>query len=77
LANEIEAVLLTEDKDFGELVFRLDYPNCGVILMRLVGVEIEDRIGIVRNVFKDHLSDFKNSFTIIAENKLRIRKQED
>jgi predicted nuclease of predicted toxin-antitoxin system len=35
VANHLEALLITEDKDFGELVFRLRLPNHGVLLIRL------------------------------------------
>ena len=37
-AFEREAVLLTEDKDFGELVFRQRLKNHGIVLYRLPGI---------------------------------------
>jgi predicted nuclease of predicted toxin-antitoxin system len=36
MANQREAILLTADKDFGELVFRQHRISAGVVLMRLV-----------------------------------------
>lgn len=38
LANDEGAVLLTADKDFGELVFRLNRAAHGVVLIRLDGL---------------------------------------
>jgi predicted nuclease of predicted toxin-antitoxin system len=38
LAHNLQAVLLTADKDFGELVFRLHRLSTGVILHRLLGM---------------------------------------
>jgi len=38
LANREGAVLLTADKDFGELVFRQGRMTRGVILIRLAGI---------------------------------------
>src|SRR3954447_4282791 len=35
IAVEKQALLITEDKDFGELVFRLKLPHCGVLLIRI------------------------------------------
>jgi predicted nuclease of predicted toxin-antitoxin system len=35
LAEQDERILLTEDKDFGELVFRLKTPVPGVVLLRI------------------------------------------
>lgn len=40
LAVEEKRILLTEDKDFGELVYRLRKPAIGVILLRF---EVKDR----------------------------------
>lgn len=39
LANDRQAVLLTGDKDFGDLVFRLGRVSAGVILVRLSGLK--------------------------------------
>jgi predicted nuclease of predicted toxin-antitoxin system len=36
-ANDINALLLTTDKDFGELVYRLRRISAGVLLIRLGG----------------------------------------
>lgn len=33
IAFDRKAVLLTEDKDFGELVHRLRMPHCGILLV--------------------------------------------
>src|SRR4051812_31752904 len=37
-ANSRNALLLTEDKDFGELVYRLGRVHAGVVLVRLAGL---------------------------------------
>ena len=44
MAMDLEAILLTEDKDFGELTFRLQKPNRGIILIRMSGEPIESKI---------------------------------
>ena len=53
IANEYEALLITEDKDFGELVFRLQLPHRGILLIRIVdaGQKIES---VVRTIAKYH-----------------------
>lgn len=38
LANSEGVLLLTADKDFGELVFRLRRVSSGVVLVRLAGL---------------------------------------
>jgi predicted nuclease of predicted toxin-antitoxin system len=37
-SREISAVLITADKDFGELVFRRGLTNTGILLVRLAGL---------------------------------------
>ena len=54
LANEQQRILLTQDKDFGELVFRLKNVHYGVVLIRLNGYIPLDKATIIVNVFQLH-----------------------
>ena len=47
LANAESRVLLTADKDFGELVFRMRRVPVGVLLLRLAGLGTEARAEMV------------------------------
>ena len=75
IANELGVILLTEDKDFGELVFRSRLLSYGVILIRLIGVPGNLKAKIVSSVFEEHGSEMLHNFTVIEENKVRIRKR--
>ena len=44
MAMELEAILLTEDKDFGELTFQLQKPNKGIIPIRTSGEPIKRKV---------------------------------
>ena len=46
LANHETALLLTTDKDFGELVFRQRLHMYGVVLIRLAGVTPRSQSGV-------------------------------
>ncbi|MFH1118040.1 MAG: DUF5615 family PIN-like protein, partial [Pseudomonadota bacterium] len=46
LAKERHAILLTADKDFGELVFRLNRAGEGIVLIRLHGFPSEEKAAI-------------------------------
>ena len=74
LSNEFNAIILTEDKDFGELTYRLQKKSNGIILIRISGVDIEQKIDIIRQVLTSHLSELRNSFTVITQNKIRIKE---
>ncbi len=72
MANDKEHVLLTADKDFGELVYRQKLSYFGVILIRLAGVSSVNKPKFVTNTIKEH-SEFKNSFMVISAGYVRIR----
>lgn len=66
--------ILTEDKDFGdELVFK-KVSNNGAMLLRLAGVDIEEKIRLVLTAIKKHSEELTYAFSVLSKNKLRIRK---
>ena len=75
MANDLEAILITEDKDFGELSYRMNKPNQGIILIRLAGVDIEERKNKIQAALENFLEDFRGKFTVISKNKIRIKDQ--
>lgn len=74
LANQYNALLITADKDFGELVFRLRRLTGGVILLRLAGLSPR-KAEIVVLVINQHLEELIGAFTVLAPGSLRIRQQ--
>ena len=74
MANEERRILLTQDKDFGELVFRLKNVHNGVVLIRLNGYDANEKANIVVKYLKLHQGELVNSFTVIQPHAIRIRK---
>jgi predicted nuclease of predicted toxin-antitoxin system len=74
IANAQQRILLTQDKDFGELVYRLRSSHSGVILIRLAGISPEIKAEIVSTMLLKHQSELPNAFTVIQPNAMRIRK---
>lgn len=73
-ANERSALLLTEDKDFGEIVFRDGrLSSGGVVLLRLAGLSAEIKTRIVSDAFREHDLRFLDHFTVISPGKIRMR----
>jgi len=68
------SILMTEDKDFGELVFRLNKAHIGIVLIRLLGVDLESKNKIIIKSLQENFETMKNSFSVISENQTRIRK---
>lgn len=73
LANERNALLLTGDKDFGELVFRLGRVTAGVVLVRLAGLKPHRRAEIVDACLARFGEEMSHAFTVITPGGVRIR----
>ncbi len=73
LASEHQALLITADKDFGELVFRLQRVAGGIVLIRLNGVSLQRKIATVRQAFSEHYAEMVNAFSVITPGVVRIR----
>ena len=72
-ANAHDAVLLTADKDFGELVFRLGRLSKGVVLLRLSGMSTENKVAAVSTAITEHEADLPDAFSVISPGTVRIR----
>lgn len=76
LANREGAVLLTADKDFGEMVYRQHLVHPGVILLRLAGLSPAAKALLVAEAINAHSSEFTHGFTVISHGAIRIRRHE-
>lgn len=75
IANTQQAVLLTADKDFGELVFRLRRVTVGVVLLRLEGLSPETKAMQVSTALRDHSLELSTAFSVISPGAIRIRQR--
>jgi len=73
LANREGSLLLTADKDFGELVYRQHRLMPGVVLVRLAGLSPTEKAGVVASVVDEHAAELPQAFTVITRNAVRIR----
>lgn len=73
-ATKTRSILLTEDKDFGELVYRLKKASHGIILLRLAGTPSIIKIEIVISCLNKHSQQLNEAFTVITNKSIRIRQ---
>ena len=73
LASEGDAVLLTNDKDFGELVFRRRLHTSGVVLLRLAGLPNEVKAAAVVAAIDVYAERLIRAFAVIEPSAVRIR----
>ena len=73
VAQTRNAVLLTGDKDFGDLVYRQRQLTTGIVLLRLSGLSAEAKARTVAGVVREHASRFHGAFTVVTPGMVRIR----
>jgi predicted nuclease of predicted toxin-antitoxin system len=70
IAVKEDCLLITEDKDFGELVFRLRFEHRGILLIRS---QAEINAENIVNIILKYSGDLRNKFSVLTSDKLRIR----
>ncbi|MCJ7625925.1 MAG: DUF5615 family PIN-like protein [Anaerolineaceae bacterium] len=68
-----ERVLITEDKDFGELVIRLGKPLWGLILLRFEVQERKRKILRLRELLEKRQDQLEKAIVVLDNHKFRIR----
>jgi predicted nuclease of predicted toxin-antitoxin system len=75
LAADKKAILITVDKDFGDLVYQQMKASSGVLLLRIAGLTQNEKCAVVSRTIAKYASELKNNFTVVGKNSIRIRKQ--
>ena len=66
-------IVVTNDKDFGELMFRSGQAHNGVLLLRLHDESPANRVRMVSVVFEQHTDQLADHFIVASESGIRIR----
>jgi predicted nuclease of predicted toxin-antitoxin system len=73
LAHDQRYLLITEDKDFGELTFRLKLKHDGIMLIRLNDMPRKERIQFVAEIMEKYFDKMKSNFSVLTTRGLRIK----
>lgn len=66
-------ILITNDKDFGEKIFREKQPHKGVILLRLEDERFRNKIAVLQSFFSTYPDILlTEKFIVITETKIRF-----
>ncbi|MFH1831419.1 MAG: DUF5615 family PIN-like protein [bacterium] len=68
-------ILITNDKDFGDMIFRQQLPHRGIILLRLEDEQPLNKINTLKNVLKKHMHQIAENFIVVTEKTIRIIHQ--
>lgn len=67
-------ILVTNDKDFGTLVFKLNLKSRGVILFRLQDQSSKAKIKMMGLIIDKYSNKLSDNFIVVSKGKVRIKK---
>ena len=70
-----DSVLITADKDFGDLVYRQGHASTGVLLIRLGGLTPAMKAETVSRAIQEHSQELSGVFAVLSPGNIRIRRK--
>jgi predicted nuclease of predicted toxin-antitoxin system len=68
-----ERILLTEDRDFGELVFKRQAMAHGIVLLRILPEDRQQKPTRITALVEDYQDELQGSIVVVTLNTIRIR----
>lgn len=68
-------ILMTNDKDFREKVYRERYSHKGIVLLRLEDERAAAKIETVRRLLESHRDKIYDRFVVVTANSVRFAKK--
>lgn len=65
-------ILITNDKDFGEMVFRERRPHRGVVFMRLADERSANKVKVLTHLLESYSEKLSDQFVTVTETKVRF-----
>lgn len=69
-----ERILVTNDKDFGEKIFRDKKLHMGVILLRLEDERAYNKIAVIQQLLDSYSDRLHGNFLVVTEQRVRIAR---
>ncbi len=74
LAALEKRIVITMDKDFGELVYHSGMEHCGILLLRLEDATGSEKQQVIAKILAKYANNMKNNFCVYQNQKFRFRK---
>ncbi|OHB80277.1 MAG: hypothetical protein A2Z25_06950 [Planctomycetes bacterium RBG_16_55_9] len=70
-----QRILITNDKDFGERIYRDHRLHRGVILLRLEDERAPSKIAVLSNLLAQYANKIDDAFVVVSERRVRFAKR--
>lgn len=74
LAAKEKRIIITSDKDFGNLIFRENLPTLGIILFRMDDQSARKKVEVIDILLNNYSDRLAGNFITITDAKIRIRR---
>lgn len=74
MAASEDRMVITMDKDFGELIYHSTLRHSGILLLRLEDATGSEKLEVLKHIMKNYADRIKNCFCVFQNDKFRIRK---
>lgn len=74
IASSESRIVITMDKDFGELICYSGKAHAGALILRLAEARADEKIEVLKNILRDHSDQIENSLCVYQDGRLRIRR---
>ena len=65
-------ILITNDKGFGEKVYRERHPHRGVVLLRLEDERASTKIAVVRRLLQEYAEQIADRYVVVTDTRIRF-----
>lgn len=72
IARQGTRIILTNDKDFGEIVFRQKLIPTGIVLFRIKGQDVKEKVKLLKKLLASHNDKIINHFVVVAKERFRF-----
>ncbi len=70
-----DRVLITNDKDFGEKVYREGHPHKGIVLLRLDDERALNKIAVMKRLLETCHDQLVDQFVVVKERQIRLSQK--
>jgi len=74
IASSESRIVITMDKDFGELICYSGKTHASVLILRLADARADEKIEVLKNILRDYSDQIENNLCVYQDGRLRIRK---
>jgi predicted nuclease of predicted toxin-antitoxin system len=69
-----DRIVITNDKDFGEKVYRERYPHKGVIFLRLNDDRTTNKIAVLQRLLASYADQLFDQFVVVTDTQVRFAR---